>query len=127
MSQTEETFWKFLWRITKSPRQYFNDSPLAQSAAAVGVNVWFLVIAVLAQFWVFLSFFLLLAQFYNTWLVYHGRITIPKAVLIGMVLVIVNLAALLLAVLGQFWVIGSCVLSLWQLWSLGRVCVSRKS
>jgi len=127
MSQTEETFWKFLWRITKSPRQHFNASPLAQSAAAVGVNVWWLVIAVLAQFWVFLSFFLLLAQFYNTWLVYHGRMTVFKALVIGIILVTVNTAALLLAVLGQVWVIGSFVLSLWQLRSLWRVCASRKA
>ena len=49
----KENVWGFLWRVSRAPRQHFKGSPLAQSAAAVGVNFWLLWIAVLGQIWVF--------------------------------------------------------------------------
>lgn len=68
----EKTFWQFLWEIVKSPKQFMRGNPVAQSAAAFGINVWFLFL-VLAQFWVFGSAALLLSQTYNTWLVSKVR------------------------------------------------------
>ena len=126
MHDTQETFWQFIWRITKRPLQAFHGSPLAQSAAAFGINVWCLFLAVLAQFWVLGSAALLLAQTDNTWLVTRGRMSRPVALLIGLMLVVVNFAALSLAVLAQFWVIASTVLAIWQYVSLIRVCFGNR-
>ncbi len=122
MNFNTETFWQYTWRIEKSPTKHFASSPLAQSAAAFGVNLWCLFLAVLAQFWVIGSAALLLAQTYNTWLVSKRRLNPWVALFWGLVIVAVNGAALLLAVLGQFWVIASCALSIWQYWCLIQVC-----
>lgn len=122
MIESGETFWQFTWRVAKSPLAYFSASPLAQSGAAFGVNLWCLLLAVLAQFWVFLSAVLLLAQFYNTWLVATRQLKPATALFWGLLLVAINVGALALAVLGQFWVLASLALSLWQYWSLVRVC-----
>lgn len=120
-----ETFWQLVWRVSKRPLSFGAD-PLVQSAAAFGINLWCLVIAVLAQFWVFLSAGLLLAQTYNTWLVANGRMRKVTALLVGLVLVGINFGALTLAVLGQFWVFASAALSAWQYVSLIRVCLRRR-
>ena len=122
MASTEKTFWQFLWEIVKSPTSFVSGNPVAQSAAAFGINVWFLFLAVLAQFWVLGSAALLLAQTYNTWQVSKRRMSPVAALSIGLILVLVNLGALALAVLGQFWVVASVVLSLWQYWCLIQVC-----
>lgn len=124
MTDITENFWQFTWRVTKSPLSYLSSSPLAQSAAAFGINVWCLILAVLAQFWVLLSALLLLAQLYNTWLVSKRRMSIFAALLWGLVLLFINCAALVTAVLGQFWVVVSVLLSLWQFWCLLQVCWS---
>lgn len=124
--QTDATFWQFIGRVTKAPLANFHGSPLTQSAAAVGINLWCLLLAVLGQFWVFLSALLLLAQFYNTWLVAQHRISRLAALTIGLVILAINLGALVLAVLGQFWVAASVALSIWQYWSLVRVCWARR-
>ena len=79
MNHAQETFWQFLWRHTKRPLQAFHGSPRAQSAAAFGINAWCLWLAVLAQFWVFGSAALLLAQTYNTWLVARRQKSRPVA------------------------------------------------
>ncbi|MDP1932407.1 MAG: hypothetical protein Q8L60_13220 [Gammaproteobacteria bacterium] len=125
MPTQKQTFWEFFWSIAKSPLAYLHANPLMQSACASGINMWCLFLAVLAQFWVFLSFFILLAQTYNTWLVAQGRISSVRALIIGIGIVIVNFAALSLAVLGQFWVFISLGLSIWQYVSLIRVCFSK--
>jgi hypothetical protein len=121
INEVPETFWQFVWRISKRPLSVGAD-PLVQSAAAFGINLWCLVIAVLAQFWVFLSAGLLLAQTYNTWLVAKGRMRRVTALLVGLLLVGTNFGALTLAVLGHFWVFASAALSAWQFVSLIRVC-----
>jgi len=90
MQPSAETVWQFVWRITKRPIRSFGASPLAQSAAAFGINVWCLVLAPLAQFWVVLSVVLLLAQTYNTWLVANQRLGRLAAVLAGLVLLVIN-------------------------------------
>lgn len=118
----DETLPRFAWRILKAPLSQFSASPLAQSMAAVAINFWCLGLAVLAQFWVILSLLLLLAQFGITWSVARRRLHPLPALLIGVLLVGANVAALYLAVLGQFWVLASLVLSLWQFVCLIRVC-----
>jgi ribosomal protein L37AE/L43A len=124
-NETRETFWQFVWRISKHPLAHSAD-PLVQSAAAFGINLWCLVIAVLAQFWVILSAVILLAQTYNTWLVAKGRMRKGKALFVGLLLVSINVVALSLAVLGQFWVFASAALAVWQYVSLIRVCFTRR-
>lgn len=124
-SKTPETFWQLLWRVLKRPLSFGAD-PLIQSFAAVAINLWCLLVAVLAQFWVFFSAGLLLAQAYNTWLVANGRMRMVTALLIGLLLVGINFGALTLAVLGQFWVFASAALSAWQYVSLIRVCLARR-
>jgi hypothetical protein len=127
MSTQQETFWDLVWSISKEPLKHLHSKPMLQSAAAVGINLWCLFLAVLAQFWVLLSFFILLAQTYNTWLVYNRQLSPPKALVIGLGIVAINFVALSLAVLGQFWVLFSLALSLWQYVSLIRVCFGPKS
>ena len=122
----DTTFWQFLGKVAKAPLASFHGSPLTQSAAAVGINLWCLLLAVLGQFWVFLSALLLLAQFYNTWLVAQHRISRFAALALGLLILAINLGALVLAVLGQFWVAASIILSIWQYWSLIRVCWARR-
>ena len=101
MDTNRESFWQFVWKVSKSPLKHFKSSPMSQSAAAVGVNFWCLLLAVLAQFWVLFSAILLTAQTYNTWLVLQGRMSSSMALTIGLVIVAINFAALSLAVLGQ--------------------------
>ena len=125
MNAPQETFWQFIKRISAKPAESFGGSPLAQSAAAFGINLWCLVLAVLAQFWVILSAGLLLAQTYNTWLVARGRLDRWTALGVGMLILLVNLGALVVAVLGQFWVFVSAALSVWQYVSLMRVCFAK--
>src|SRR5690554_6573483 len=126
MQNDKQTFWGFFWGIAKSPLAYLHGKPLAQSACASAVNMWCLVLAVLAQFWVFLSFFILLAQTYNTWLVAQKRLSRTKALTIGIGIVTINFAALSLAILRQFGVFISLGLSIWQYVSLIRVCFPKE-
>jgi len=97
-----ETFWQMVWRISKRPIGAFRSNLMAQSLAAFGLNLWCLVLAVLGQFWVFLSALLLLAQSYNTWLIFNGRMSKLTALAIGLAIVLLNIGALGVAVLGQF-------------------------
>jgi hypothetical protein len=127
MIKDDKTFWQFVWGISKSPLKHLHSQPMIQSAVAVGINMWCLFLAVLAQFWVFLSFFILLAQTYNTWLVFKGKLAPIYALIIGLFIVIVNFAALSLAVLGQFWVLISLGLAIWQYICLIRVCFMPKA
>jgi hypothetical protein len=122
MSHPEERFWRFVWRITNRPLKYCDQSPLEQSAAAAGINIWCLALVLLGQLWVFFSAGLLLAQTYNTWLVANGRLSPASAVLWGIVILLVNLGALPLAILAQFWVGASTALACWQFVSLIRSC-----
>ena len=122
-----ETFWQMVWRISKRPIGAFRSNLMAQSLSAFGLNLWCLVLAVLGQFWVFLSALLLLAQSYNTWLVFNGRMSKLTALAIGLVIVLLNIGALMLAVLGQFWVFVSTGLAIWQFVVLVRVCASKPS
>jgi hypothetical protein len=126
VDESGATFWQFVWRISKRPLSWFGASPLAQSAAAFGVNIWCLVIAPLGQFWVILSAVLLLAQAYNTWLVANGRLGKVVSLCVGVFLLLINVGALGLAVLGQLWVFASLALSVWQYVSLVRVCLVRR-
>ncbi|MBK8394975.1 MAG: hypothetical protein IPL26_06965 [Leptospiraceae bacterium] len=126
---SNDTFWTLVKESLKSP---FADTPdypklkyLKQSTAAFAINIWFLVIAVLAQFYVFLSAILLGIQAYNAYLVYKGERDKFSALFIGLILVLINYGALTLAVLGQFWVIGSTILATWQYISLWRLCFSK--
>ena len=127
MENKSQTFWGFFWGIAKSPMAYLRAEPMAQSACATGINLWCLFLAVLGQFWVFLSFFLLLAQTYNTWLVTKKKLSPAKALTVGVVIVAFNFAALSLAVLAQFWVFISLGLSIWQYVNLIRVCLAKES
>jgi hypothetical protein len=122
MPHPEETFRSFVRRITNRPLKYLDQSPLEQSAAATGINLWCLALVILGQFWVVFSAGLLLAQTYNTWLVANGRMAPPIAILLGALMVLINLSALPLAILAQFWVGASAALACWQFVSLVRVC-----
>jgi len=124
---TPENFWAYLWKVTKNPWKEFRSDPLLQSVAAAGINIWFLVIAVLGQFWVVFSALLLIAQAYNCWLVSRNELNRIVAILIGIVIVMINLGALSLAVLAQFWVIGSTALAVWQFISLIALCLRKRS
>ena len=75
----------------------------------------------------FLSALLLLAQSYNTWIVFNGRMSKLTVLAIGIVIVLLNLGALVVAVLGQFWVFVSTGLAIWQFVVLVRVCASKPS
>jgi phage FluMu protein Com len=121
-----ESFRDFLWEAVKHPLYNVGGNPLAQSAAAFGINVWCLVLAVLAQFWVILSAALLLGQLFNTWSVSNGRMARAPGLAIGLVIVVINVLALLLAVLGQLWVFVSAGLAIWQYVSLIRVCLQKR-
>ena len=121
------TFRGYLWEVAKHPFYYIGGNPLVQSAAAFGINLWCLVFAVLAQFWVFFSAALLLAQCYITWMVWFRRMGKFVALAIGLALVVINILALVLAVLGQVWVFVSAGLSIWQYVCLIRVCWPSKT
>jgi len=121
-----ETFGGYLWNVFKNPIQSLWGSPLTQSIAAFSLNLWFLVVAVLGQVWVIFSAILLGIQAINIWRVYLGRGNRVMAVVVGLVLVAINYAALSLAVLGQFWVVGSTALASWQFLNLLRVCMFKK-
>ena len=127
MTKDRETFWQFIKPISRRPLRASYGNALAQSAAAFGLNLWCLTLAVLGQFWVFFSAGLLLIQTYNTWRVARGRMSILDALVFGMLLVLVNFGALSLAVLGQFWVFASTVLAVWQYISLCRVCATQQA
>lgn len=122
-----ENFWAYFWRVTRNPRKKFKDDPLLQSVTAAGINIWFLVIAVLGQFWVFFSALLLIAQAYNCWLVSRSELGRIKALFIGLGIVTINMGALFLAVLAQFWVFGFTALAIWQFWCLVRLCLQKRS
>jgi hypothetical protein len=111
MTKDRETFWQFIKQISRRPLRASYGNALAQSAAAFGLNLWCLILAVLGQFWVFFSAALLLAQTHNTWRVARGRKSIPAALASGFLLVLLNFGALSLAVLGQFWVFASTALA----------------
>ena len=120
-----DNFWTYLWKVTKYPWKKFRSDPLLQSAAAAGINIWFLVIAVLGQFWVVLSALLLIAQAYNCWLISRNELNKILALLVGIVIVFINISALSLAVLAQFWVFGSTALALWQFVCLLKLCLRK--
>jgi hypothetical protein len=124
--EERERFLQLFWRVLKRPIPAFAGSALVQSAAAAALNLWCLVLAVLGQFWVIFSAVLLVGQTYNTWRVAHSLTTIPSALFTGLMIVMVNLGALSLAVLGQFWVFASTTLAIWQFACLVRVCVARQ-
>jgi len=126
MRQPEETFRSFLSRVTSHPLKYLDQSPLQQSAAATGINLWCLPLIVLGQLFVIPSAGLLLAQTYNTWLVANGRMPPRGAVLLGALIFLFHLAALPLAILAQFWVGASSALACWQFVSLLRVCADER-
>lgn len=126
MTKEGETFWQFLKPISRRPVRASTGTALAQSAAAFGLNLWCLILAVLGQFWVFFSAVLLFIQTYNTWRVAKGRMSIRRALVFGILLVSLNFSALSLAVLGQFWVFASTALAVWQYISLVRVCNARR-
>lgn len=120
-------FWGYLWNVTKDPWRKFKGDPLLQAVAVAGINIWFLVIAVLGQFWVIFSALLLIAQAYNCWLVSRSELGKLKALTFGILIVIINMGALFLAVLAQFWVFGSTALAIWQFICLVRLCFKRRS
>ncbi|MCB9694510.1 MAG: hypothetical protein H6736_22090 [Alphaproteobacteria bacterium] len=106
--------------------QRYLNNPVTSSAIAVVINGVFLWIAVLGQCWVVGSFILSVGLFALTVLVRTGRMNRWLALAAGAVLIAVNYAALGLAVLAQFWVIGSTLLGTWQMISLVRVCFPRE-
>ena len=122
---SQEGFWQFVWRITKRPIRAIGGNPLAQSAAAFGVNIWCLVLAPLGQFWVIFSAVLLLLQTHNTWMAGSGRRGRTFALFFGLILLSLNVGALVLAVLAQFWVFASAALATWQYVNLIRICFPR--
>ncbi len=124
---TTSNFWSYLWNITKDPWNKFKGDPLLQSMSAAGINIWLLVIAVLGQFWVIFSALLLIAQAYNCWLVSRSELSKIKALLIGLFIVAINIGALVLAVLAQFWVFGSTALAIWQFLCLLKICFKKNS
>ncbi len=122
-----EKFGTYLGKVIRNPTKKFKDDPLLQSVMAAVINIWFLVIAVLGQFWVFFSALLLIVQAYNCWLVSRSERGRMKALLIGLGIVIINMGALFFAVLAQFWVFGSTALAIWQFWCLIRLCLQKRS
>jgi hypothetical protein len=110
-----------LRRVVARPDRHRSGSPMEQSVAALGVNVWALPLVLLGQLWVLLSAGLLLAQTWNTWLVRTGEFDRATGLFVGVLLLVIGVGASVLAVRMELWVFVSAPLAVWQFVSLVRV------
>ena len=106
--------WRQILSGLKSPSKYRHGDELMQAVAAFVINIYFLWIAVLAQFWVVCSLVILYLNLCIVWNLSLKKITPVPAMVGSLILVGINYGALILAPLGQFWVIGSVILATWQ-------------
>ena len=113
-------FSEFLRKTMLSPKSWFASEPVLQSAGAHAIGAYLLVLLVVGQFWMlahdFLAYFLL----YVTWRVARSKMGRGGAIATGTLLLLLSLISLPLLLLGQFCVLVTIPLSVWQYVSLIR-------